>query len=83
MLIFTLPPPGMNVALITLILSAAVYDVLYRRLPNWLTMCGVLAGLALNSFIYGDGPDFCCRSLVWLSASPPTSYCIRCVQWAG
>jgi prepilin peptidase CpaA len=52
MLIFTLPPPGINVTLITLILVAAVYDVLYRRIPNWLTIGGAFAGIGLNSFIY-------------------------------
>jgi prepilin peptidase CpaA len=56
MLIFTLPPPGINITLITLILIAAVYDVLYRRIPNWLTIAGVLAGIALNSFIYRGWP---------------------------
>jgi prepilin peptidase CpaA len=52
MLSFTLPPPGVNVVLIALIVIAAVYDILYRRIPNWLTSGGVLAGVALNSFLY-------------------------------
>jgi prepilin peptidase CpaA len=47
----TLPPPGVEVILLTLVLGAAVYDVRYRRIPNWLTVGGVLIGLALNSFI--------------------------------
>ena len=53
---FTLPPPGITVTLIALILIAAGYDVLYRRIPNWLTTGGVLAGIALNSFIYRGWP---------------------------
>jgi len=53
---FTLPPPGISVTLIALILVAAVYDVLYRRIPNWLTIGGVLTGIALNSFIYRGWP---------------------------
>jgi prepilin peptidase CpaA len=56
MLIFTLPPPGINVTLITLILVAGVYDLLYRRIPNWLTIGGVVAGIAMNSFIYRGWP---------------------------
>src|SRR5580658_7560429 len=56
MLAFTLPPPGISVTLIALILVAAVYDVLYRRIPNWLTTSGVFAGIALNSFIYRGWP---------------------------
>ena len=35
-------------------LGAAVYDVRYRRIPNWLTLAGVLVGLALNWFL-GQG----------------------------
>jgi prepilin peptidase CpaA len=31
---------------------AAAYDVLYRRIPNWLTLSGVITGLALNTFLY-------------------------------
>lgn len=53
---FTLPPPGINVTLLALIAVAAVYDMLYRRIPNWLTISGVLAGLALNTFIYQGWP---------------------------
>jgi prepilin peptidase CpaA len=56
MLIFRIPPPGINITLITLMLVAAIYDVLYRRIPNWLTLGGVLAGIALNCFIYQGWP---------------------------
>jgi|HubBroStandDraft_5_1064220.scaffolds.fasta_scaffold432143_1 prepilin peptidase CpaA len=58
MLIFTLPPPGINIPLIALILAACVYDVRYRRIPNWLTASGVFAGIAMNSFIYRGWPGF-------------------------
>jgi len=47
----TLPPPGVEAILLTLVLGAAVYDVRYRRIPNWLTVSGVLIGLALNAFL--------------------------------
>jgi prepilin peptidase CpaA len=57
-LTFTLPPPGVNATLTALIGIAAVYDVLYRRIPNWLTLSGVLAGIALNSFLYEGWPGF-------------------------
>jgi prepilin peptidase CpaA len=55
-LTFTLPPPGINVTLLALIVVAGVYDMLYRRIPNWLTLSGVLAGLGLNTFIYQGWP---------------------------
>ena len=48
---FSLPPPGVEAVLIALVLGAAVYDVRYRRIPNWLSLAGVLAGLALNAFL--------------------------------
>ncbi len=47
----TLPPPGVAAILLTLVLGAAVYDVRYRRIPNWLTVGGLVIGLALNAFI--------------------------------
>src|SRR5258708_213689 len=54
---FSLPPPGAEALLLAIVLGAAVYDVRYRRIPNWLTVAGVLAGLLLNSFLYqGTSP---------------------------
>ena len=35
------------------VLGAAVYDVRYRRIPNWISVAGVLLGFALNSFLWG------------------------------
>ena len=49
---FSLPPPGAEALLLALVLGAAVYDVRYRRIPNWLTVTGVVLGLLLNSFLY-------------------------------
>jgi len=48
----TLPPPGVAVILITLVLIAAVYDVKTRRIPNWLTVTGILTGIGMNGFLY-------------------------------
>src|SRR2546427_9421541 len=47
----TLPPPGVEVLLIALVLGAAVYDVRYRRIPNWLTVTGAVLGVILNWFL--------------------------------
>lgn len=52
----TLPPRGIELALLALVLAAAVYDVRYRRIPNWLTVAGVVAGLTLNTFLYQGWP---------------------------
>ena len=53
---FSLPPPGTEALLLALVLGAAVYDVLYRRIPNWLNVLGALAGIALNTFLYQGLP---------------------------
>jgi len=37
--------------LLILLIAAAVFDVRYRRIPNWLTVSGVVAGVALNTAI--------------------------------
>jgi prepilin peptidase CpaA len=52
----TLPPPGVEAFLLAVVLGAAVYDVRYRRIPNWLSVAGVLIGLALNTFLYQGWP---------------------------
>ena len=49
-------PRGAQVVLLTLVLCAALFDARYRRIPNWLTVSGVLTGVALNSFLYYPGP---------------------------
>jgi prepilin peptidase CpaA len=53
---FSPPPPGAEVLLLIVVLAAAAYDVRYRRIPNWLSLSGVLAGLALNAFLYQGWP---------------------------
>src|SRR5437016_4035299 len=50
---FSVPPPGIEAVLLMLVIAASVYDVRYRRIPNWLTASGVVAGIALNSFLFG------------------------------
>jgi Flp pilus assembly protein, protease CpaA len=32
---------------------AGIYDIRYRRIPNWLVLPAVLVGFALNAFLYG------------------------------
>jgi prepilin peptidase CpaA len=45
-------PRGAQLVLLILVLCAAFFDARSRRIPNWLTVSGVLAGLALNTFLY-------------------------------
>ena len=42
--LFTLPPQKVVMVLLVVLLTAAVFDVRYRRIPNWLTVSGVRAG---------------------------------------
>ncbi len=48
---FSLPPRGGVLVLMAVLLVAAVFDFRYRRIPNWLTVAGVLLGLAMNTII--------------------------------
>src|SRR5271157_3131734 len=49
--LFTLPPPKVEVVLLIVLLAAAVFDVRYRRIPNWLTVGGAVLGIAMNAVI--------------------------------
>ncbi len=51
----TLPSRGIELILLPLVIGAAVYDMRYRRIPNWLNVTGVVLGLALNSWLTADG----------------------------
>jgi prepilin peptidase CpaA len=37
--------------LLALLVAAALYDVRYRRIPNWLTVSGVVLGFVINGLI--------------------------------
>ena len=53
--LFTLPPQKVEMVLLVMLLAAAVFDVLYRRIPNWLTVSGVVLGIAMNTVL--GSPD--------------------------
>ena len=48
---FNLPPQKVEMVLLVMLLAAAVFDVLYRRIPNWITVTGVVLGLVMNTII--------------------------------
>jgi prepilin peptidase CpaA len=53
--LFPIVPRGVLVALLAVLIAAAIYDVRYRRIPNWLTVGGVLVGVAINAVIGESG----------------------------
>ena len=56
----------LQAALVTLVSIAAVYDYRYRRIPNWLTLTGLIAGLGLNFILSGlTGLGGSARSLLF------------------
>ena len=51
----SLPPPATAVLLAVLAILAAVWDLRWRRIPNWLTLPGIVLGLALSWFLEVPG----------------------------
>ena len=49
----TLPSPGIEALLLIVALAAAVYDVRYRRIPNWISAGGIAVGVLANSLTHG------------------------------
>jgi prepilin peptidase CpaA len=45
------PPPAIVIVLLVLTLTAALFDVRSRRIPNWVSVSGVLIGITLNTFL--------------------------------
>jgi prepilin peptidase CpaA len=42
----------MQLVLFLLVVPAALFDLKERRVPNWITLPGVLVAIALNAFLY-------------------------------
>lgn len=63
----TLPPRGVVIVLLAVLLVAAVYDVRFRRIPNWVTVTGAALGLLLNAFLFGPPGSWFSLAGVWFS----------------
>ncbi len=46
------PPLIVKTLLAAIVVVAAVWDFRARRIPNWVSLSGVVLGIALNSFLY-------------------------------
>lgn len=63
-MILSLPPwiqpspvrGAVEILVAVLVLVAAAYDIRYRRIPNWLTLSGVITGLIVNAFVQTPAP---------------------------
>ncbi len=51
----TFPPVALQLALVVVVATAAVFDLRFRRIPNWLVLAGLILGLGLNSFLFEWG----------------------------
>lgn len=45
------PPPAIRILLSLIVIPAAALDLKTRRIPNWLSLSGVLLGVALRTFL--------------------------------
>src|ERR1700693_5394870 len=46
------PPVIFQIVLVLLVAIAAVYDIRFRRIPNWLVLTGLGLGVGLNTFLF-------------------------------
>jgi len=46
------PPLVFQIVLILVVAVAAIYDIRFRRIPNWLVLAGLVLGIALNTFLF-------------------------------
>lgn len=65
--LFNAPPEKVMFVLLAVLIGAAVYDVRYRKIPNWLSMTGIVLGFAIN---FGIGPPeggvmFALKGFAW------------------
>jgi prepilin peptidase CpaA len=49
----TFPPLALQAILLLIVGIAAIYDLRYRRIPNWVVLAGLVLGLGANTFLFG------------------------------
>ncbi len=45
-------PISIGTALLLIVLIAAIYDLRFRRIPNWLNLSGLILGFGLNTLLF-------------------------------
>jgi prepilin peptidase CpaA len=67
------PPPAIVAALLMVVITASVFDVRSRRIPNWVSVAGALMGIGLNAFggrrPAPGRPEACCSASASTSCS--------------
>src|SRR5260370_33750264 len=46
------PPLIFQIVLIAVVAMAAIYDIRFRRIPNWLVLAGLVIGIGFNTFLF-------------------------------
>src|SRR4051812_11249798 len=71
-------PLPLRIALAVVVLIAAAYDFRFRRIPNWLNLCGLILGFCLNAFFFQlHGIALACEGLLLALAVYLPFYCLR------
>jgi prepilin peptidase CpaA len=45
-------PTALKLVLVAIVLVAAIYDLRFRRIPNWLNVSGVIVGVGVNTLLF-------------------------------
>lgn len=45
-------PLVVQAVLVFIVVTAAIYDLRYRKIPNWLVLVGLVLGFGLNTFLF-------------------------------
>ncbi len=71
-------PSLFRVFLIAFVLAAAIYDIRYRRIPNWLNLSGLVLGFGLNVlFFHMRGAVTASEGLLFAAAVYLPMYMLR------
>jgi len=71
-------PILIQVVLIAVVLTAGIYDLRYRRIPNWLNLSGIILGLGINTLLFeGHGLEEASLGLLCALAVYVPLYLIR------
>lgn len=65
-------PLTLEIALVCIVIAAAAYDLKYRRIPNWVSLSGIVLGLGCNTLLFGvdglsrAGLGLLCAALIYI-----------------